>query len=157
MSGCFSPRCDCCCGALPPEFDEILQRETRFPWTLAQLCCSNILWFVEDAGPTERDCSGVEGVYLLWHKDGWCATHELNHMRSLYVGKGRFYPRMYDHWRTKDFSREQSVYWTLVEMPNRQAKYVEQLLLDLFDFPFNKAECRGMSRLCMHLSPEEVD
>ena len=54
-------------------------------------------------------------------------------------------------------SNEMFVYWTYVEMPNRQAKYVEQLLLDTFDVPMNRWEKRGTLRLCSYWSQEEVD
>jgi predicted component of type VI protein secretion system len=63
----------------------------------------------------------------------------------------------YDHWKKKDFSEEMLVYWTYLEMPNRQAKYVEQLLLDLFKIPFNKSESRGTQTLCAYLTQNEVD
>lgn len=79
------------------------------------------------------------------------------HMRSLYVGKGNFLRRLISNWKTKPTHNEMLVYVTHVPLSNRVAKYIEQLLLDIFDFPYNKAENPGTRRLCAHLSPFEVD
>ncbi|WP_156389439.1 hypothetical protein [Brevundimonas sp. Root1423] len=49
------------------------------------------------------------------------------------------------------------IYVTHLILPNRIAKYVEQLLLDLYDFPYNKRENYGSKRLCTHLDQFEVD
>jgi hypothetical protein len=78
-------------------------------------------------------------------------------MRALYVGKGMIEQRLLQHWKDKDFSEEMLVYWTSLEMPNRQAKYVEQLLLDLYKFPHNKSENEGRGLLCAHFEQVEVD
>jgi hypothetical protein len=79
------------------------------------------------------------------------------HMRAPYVGKGDIGKRLLDHWNRKDFSEELLVYWTYLELKNRQAKYYEQLLLDLDRFPFNKAENNGRGLLCAHFNRVEVD
>ena len=79
------------------------------------------------------------------------------HMRALYVGKGQIGRRLLAHWKNKDFSEEMLVYWTFIELPNRQAKYCEQLLLDLYRAPLNKNEISGTLLLCGHLSQTEVD
>jgi hypothetical protein len=52
---------------------------------------------------------------------------------------------------------EMLIYVTHVELCNRVAKYIEQLFLDLFDFPYNKRENPGTRKLCAHLSQSEVD
>ena len=158
---CFEELCTCRCSELSPDFDEIVQTETKFLITLESLCHSNIGWFSDktlcDHHLEEWELSATEGVYLLWHKDGYCDAHELFHMKCLYVGKGKIPIRLSDHWKSKDFSEEMLVYWTFLEMPNRQAKYVEQLLLDLYSVPRNKYEPEGTRRLCAHLTQCEVD
>jgi hypothetical protein len=74
-----------------------------------------------------------------------------------YVGKGVIERRLLNHWEKKDYSAEALVYWSFLEMPNRQAKYVEQLLLDLYKFPSNRSENRGRGLLCAHYNQNEVD
>lgn len=154
---CDHEVCDCCCGEVRGHFDVTLLAETRFATRLHHLCHSNILWFTEDRFEKLDSLKGRSGVYILWHKDGYCSTHDLFHMRALYVGKGRFNARLYSHWLQKDFSEEMLVYWSLVEMPNRHAKYVEQLLLDTYILPLNKSENSGTERLCAYLTQCEVD
>lgn len=158
---CFDGICECSCNTIFPEFDQILAAETNFGITFYELCHSNIGWFsdksIVDHHIGEWDIKKTDGVYLLWHKDGYCATHEMFHMRCLYVGKGNIPLRLIDHWKKKDFSEEMLVYWTYLAMPNRRAKYVEQLLLDLFAIPFNKAESRGNETLCAYFTQGEVD
>lgn len=153
--------CNCACGVQDGEFDRIIAEETRLPVTLVKLCRSNIGWLTDkslgDVLLSGWGLSGKAGVYLLWHKNEYCAGHDRFHMRALYVGKGPFYQRFYDHCRNKDLSAEMLVYWTFCAMPNRQAKYVEQLLLDLYRFPFNAAENTGTGTLCGHLTQVEVD
>lgn len=100
---------------------------------------------------------GRRGLYLLWHKDDYCGVHGLYHMRALYVGKGLIRGRILAHWKAKDFSEEMLVYWTFVEMQNRAAKYYEQVLLDTYSFPQNRAENHGGARLCAYLTQHEVD
>jgi hypothetical protein len=78
-------------------------------------------------------------------------------MKSLYVGKGAFARRFIAHWREKSLVEEMLVYWTFTPMPNRQAKYYEQLLLDLFDFPLNSSENSGEQTLCAHFTQDQVD
>ncbi len=158
---CFST-CTCVCGLTPREFDEVLRRETNFTTKIRELCHANIGWYSDRSICDEHlikdwALSGRVGVYLLWHKDDFCAAHELFHMRALYVGKGHVERRLLKHWEEKDFTEELIVYWTFVEMPNRQAKYCEQLLLDLYFFPFNKSENPGSVDLCAHLTQVEVD
>lgn len=158
---CFDGLCTCSCHTTFPDFDATITKETNFEISLADLCHSNIGWFgdksVGDHLIGEWDIEKTDGVYLLWHKNGYCVTHEMFHMRCLYVGKGNIPVRLIDHWTKKDFSEEMLVYWTYLEMPNREAKYVEQLLLDIFKIPFNKSESRGTQTLCAYLTQNEVD
>jgi hypothetical protein len=79
------------------------------------------------------------------------------HMRALYVGKGRIGTRLRDHWKRKDFSEALLVYFTYVELSNRMSKYLEQLLLDVYDLPFNKSENPGIGIFCAHFTQCEVD
>jgi hypothetical protein len=67
------------------------------------------------------------------------------HMRALYIGKGYIGKRLRSHWKQKDFSEEKLVYWTFLILPNRQAKYCEQLLLDLYKPARNEYEVPGLS------------
>ncbi len=154
--------CPCRCNDVRGQFEELRQSETRFTESLRDVCHSNVGWYTDKSlgAPSLVEQWGLRttaGIYVLWHKDGYCATHDLFHMRSLYVGKGHIERRLLDHWKRKDFSGEQLVYWTYVGMPNRQAKYYEQLLLDTYNFPFNSAENHGTERLCAYLSQTEVD
>ena len=98
-----------------------------------------------------------EGVYTLWHKSDYCAEHDRFHMTALYVGKGNIGKRLRDHWKNKDFSEQLLIYFTYLELPNRFSKYMEQLLLDLYKWPYNKAENTGTRLLCAHLTQFEVD
>jgi len=153
--------CECTCTQPTTSFDEIVRSETRFFTTLRDVAESAIGWFQdrtlgEDNFLREWGLND-SGVYVIWHKDAYCAEHERFHMRALYVGKGDFYGRLNAHWKNKDFSTELLLYFTMLRLPNRQAKYVEQLLLDLYEFPYNVAENPGTARLCWFLTQDQVD
>ncbi|EDM82222.1 hypothetical protein [Limnobacter sp. MED105] len=158
---CYSC-CSCECFETPRNFDVSVEAETRFTWRLRDFCHSNIGWYT-DRTICDEDLlddwisKDAFGVYVLWHKDDYCAAHEMFHLRALYVGKGKIGKRLLAHWKNKDFSEEMLVYWTFLELPNRQAKYCEQLLLDTYSVPLNKAETTGELLLCTHLSQFEVD
>ena len=158
---CFEGICICNCNDFNSEFVRTIGKETRFDVTLHELCHSNIGWFGDkslgDHLIREWKLGSKEGVYLLWHKNAYCDTHNLFHMRCLYVGKGNIPLRIIDHWKNKDFSDEMLVYWSFMVMQNRMAKYIEQLLLDLFAFPHNKSEARGSKKLCAYFTQDEVD
>lgn len=160
MVKCFED-CDCQCGKIDKKFDRIATKELAVPITLNQLSRSNIGWFsdrsicehnIEDWGLDRK-----EGMYILWHKSDYCTKHEHFHMTALYVGKGFIGKRLRDHWKHKDFSEELLIYFAYVELPNRLAKYIEQLLLDLYDLPYNKAENSGTMLLCAHFTQSDVD
>jgi hypothetical protein len=110
---CFDGLCTCSCHTTFPDFDTTIAKETNFGITLEDLCRSSIGWFgdksVGDHLIREWDIEKTDGVYLLWHKDGYCAIHEMFHMRCLYVGKGNIPLRLIDHWKKKDFSEELSM------------------------------------------------
>lgn len=158
---CYST-CTCSCGKTCPAYDAVLTAETTFPWVLSLLAHSNVGWYSDKSLCDEHligqwALSKKFGIYVLWHKDDYCDKHERFHLRALYVGKGHIERRLLSHWKNKDYSAEMLVYWTYLEMPNRQAKYCEQLLLDTFKVHSNKAENSGRELLCAHLSQEEVD
>lgn len=159
MSICFDGVCGCRCGADSLEFDRIVQAETRLQYRLHDLCHMNIGNLLADQHFLDPSLAKSEGLYFIWEKNGWCDTHGLFHMKCLYVGKGKLYARLYDHWKNKGFSNhyDSIIYTTHCEMPNRHAKYVEQLVLDLFEIPLNTAESRGTLPLCAHFTQLEVD
>jgi hypothetical protein len=105
----------------------------------------------------EWELGDFQGLYILWLKDDYCEIHNMYHMKSLYVGKGYIKDRFVDHWKTKNFSDELLIYWTYVKMKNRQIKYYEQLLMDIYKFPFNKHENFGTNKLCTYFTQTEVD
>lgn len=153
--------CGCDCGEQLQEFDQLCSNEITVSVPLQQLTHANIGWFsdqsvcehcIEEWGLEKK-----EGLYILWHKDDYCVRHEMFHMRALYVGKGRIGSRLKSHWKNKDFSEELLVYFTYVELSNRLSKYIEQLLLDVYHFPYNKAENAGTATLCAHFTQCEVD
>jgi hypothetical protein len=76
---------------------------------------------------------------------------------ALYVGKGRVKKRIFEHAKNKGFTEGRIVYFTFVNISNRKAKYVEQLLLDLYDFPLNKSENRGSESFCAYITQRESD
>jgi hypothetical protein len=78
-------------------------------------------------------------------------------MRSLYTGKGLFSNRIKNHWKTKETSAEMLIYYSFYACENRIAKYLEQLLLDIYDFPLNRSENKGKEMLCAYYTQMEVD
>lgn len=158
---CFDD-CGCYCENFSTLGDDLLLKETRFETSIYSLTHANVGWFMsnsECSTPLIKswELSRRVGIYILWHKDNYCALHDRFHMRALYVGKGYIEKRLFEHWKAKDFSNEMLVYWTFVEMTNRQAKYYEQLLLDIYDLPLNRSENPGVEKLCAHFTQEEVD
>jgi hypothetical protein len=78
-------------------------------------------------------------------------------MKGLYVGKGDAAKRLRHHWKTKDTAEEMIIYFTFFACENRKAKYIEQLLLDTYDLPLNRAENTGTETLCAYFTQSEVD
>lgn len=158
---CYST-CTCNCDKTSSLFDSTLAEETNFKVSLSDICHSNVGWYSDKTVCDDHllktwDLSKKMGLYVLWHRDDYCPEHELFHMKALYVGKGHVERRLLKHWEEKDFSEELLVYWTYVELPNRQAKYCEQLLLDIYALPFNKSENPGRKCFCAYLTQSEVD
>lgn len=158
MTFCF-PHCSCNCRTTDSSFDSILATETSFGITVEQLATSNIGWFCnfDDLRYCNWQISKLSGVYALWHKDEYCPQHKLYHCKALYVGKGFVQSRIFNHAQKKDFGSADLVYFSYIEVLNRQAKYIEQLLLDLYDFPLNISENSGRAKLCLYLTQSAVD
>jgi hypothetical protein len=155
---CFT-ECQCNCGLEGIEFDRIIKHETNFQTSMHELAHSNMGWFCgfDDLIFCDWPLSRNSGVYLLWEKDGYCSKHEMFHCSALYVGKGRVKARIFDHAKNKGFTEEDLIYFTFLELENRKAKYIEQLLLDLYFLPLNKAENTGKGKLCAYIDQSEAD
>ena len=158
-NACFD--CGCSCGSTDDTFDAIAAKELRQPLKLQEICRQNIGWYCDrsltDAHLGMWGLGRRSGLYFLWHKDEYCAEHQLFHMRALYVGKGIFSRRFRRHWEAQPTVDVQLIYFTYAELPNRLAKYAEQLVLDSYDLPFNSAEKTGHGKLCAHFSQSDVD
>lgn len=153
--------CSCSCSDTEENFNRILSTETNFGFSLSQISTSNIGWFSDKTiADHELDLWSIgqqSGIYMLWHKEDYCVQHDRYHMTCLYVGKGYVNSRLRSHWEKKNFSEEMLIYFSYFPCTNRQAKYIEQLLLDLYDLPLNKAENSGEFILCQHWTQREVD
>ncbi|KAF1073882.1 hypothetical protein [Halodesulfovibrio sp. MK-HDV] len=155
-------QCGCQCPDYDQDFDQAIAKELNAPLTLEQIQHTNITWFasleydgdhfIKDLGITTQ-----KGLYIIWNKDDYCPNHQLFQMTALYVGKGDILNRMVYHVKTKDFGENINLYATYLEFPNRIAKYVEQLLLDLYDFPMNTFENYGEKPLYAFFTQCEVD
>lgn len=158
--GCFT-NCDCTCGFHDNTFDEIIRRETKFPLRLADILDSPLGWYTDKSVDDSRlegwSLQNKSGLYLLWDKDEWCVTHERFHMRARYVGKGGLAQRLRTHWAKKDTSDAFLVFFSFISLENRVAKYVEQLLLDIYQFPLNASENSGKAKLCSHREDDTYD
>lgn len=144
------------------ELDDILRQELSLPIVFREIIHSNIGWYVDrnygSPHMIEEWFNGnEEGLYFLWYKDDYCATHGLFHFKCLYVGKGSAAKRIAAHWSHKELDTEGVVYFTFFRCENRIAKYLEQLILDIYDVPFNKNEKKGKKKLCGYFTQNEVD
>lgn len=157
---CFD-QCGCSCGGDYRAFDVVADREMREPLLLDDICRRNIGWYsdrtIADAHLGDWGLKGLSGLYFLWHKDEYCPEHGLYHMRALYVGKGSIPGRLKSHWADKPTAEQMLIYFSYAVLPNRIAKYAEQLILDCYDLPFNAAENPGTGKLCAYFSQSEVD
>lgn len=157
---CFF-ECECACGAYDKSFDDIAKNELVTPPRLVDLYRQNITWYLDRSEGEHHaelwDLGNRSGLYFMWHKNDYCANHDMFHMRALYVGKGKFSQRMRSHWKSKSTEDAQLIYFTFAELPNRVAKNAEQLILDCYNLPLNKAENKGLRRLCAHFTQSEVD
>jgi hypothetical protein len=87
------------------------------------------------------------GIYHLWAEADHCTTHATYLMECLYVGKGFSRNRIKDHMKNKSFDRSRPIFVTYYACENRIAKYLEQLFLDTYHFPFNTMENSGNGTL----------
>lgn len=126
---------------------------------MRELAHSNMGWFIGSSDPCFDDwkMSNESGVYILWEKDDYCPKHERFHCKALYVGKGAVKARIWEHSKTKRFYGDAITYFTFLLMENRKAKYIEQLILDLYEVPLNKAENPGADLLCAYIDQSEAD
>ncbi len=144
MNNCFEDICGCGCRNEIVQFQHIMTSETNFNLSNDRLFHSNIGWF-SDKNITVgnhflRNWKISDfGIYFLWHKDSYCSIHDLFHMKFVYVGKGYIKNRIIDHFKKKTSRKRCLVYFTYLPLPNRKAKYIEQLILDVFDLPNNSS------------------
>lgn len=87
------------------------------------------------------------GLYHLWTHFEHCDDHGTHSMLCVYVGKGVAEVRIDSHVRNKWPSTELEMYVSFTEMPNRLAKYYEQLFLDKYNFLLNVSENTGSEKL----------
>lgn len=144
-------------------FNGVLRDETRFGVTFEDLVTNHVGWyFDEDEGGfpahiRELNLTGG-GVYILWRFDGYCDVHGKDLQKAHYAGKagGNLTTRILHAFRTRELgaggaTTEVTVWYG----PNRQAKYLEQLLLDHFSFSKNGAENRGTRALRIPVGEDE--
>lgn len=159
---CFDD-CGSTCYEWSSAFDKAIASETRFDITLRELLDSHAGWYFDgDLDPVPGDIDGLglqrtSGVYILWQQVGYCDVHDSEHMHAQYVGKaGRGVGgRLKRHQAEKLVGNGLTTEVSVLGMINRQAKYVEQLLLDIYDFPLNGSENTGAGTLCHCISPAE--
>lgn len=159
---CFE-ECGCICynWAADVEFDQAIAAETRMNLTLRRLVETHAGWYSD--GEQERannDVSrlglrNVPGVYIIWRQADYCSEHDAEHLRAFYVGKAgsSIEARLKVHQMNKQVNKILMTEVSIWQGPNRLAKYLEQLLLDLYFFPLNGHEMRGTRLLCHHISP----
>ena len=157
---CFDD-CGCTCYAweADTQFDQTVEAETRFGITLRQLLGSHHGWYSDgEEGRSNGDVRwlglrAVSGVYIPWQQADSCPTHDSEHLRAYYVGKAgsSIEARLLIHQMSKNVNEVLTTEVSVWEAPNRKAKYVEQLLLDFYDFPLNESENPGVHPLCHHI------
>ena len=158
---CF-PECGHTCGVRKSNFDATARHEVRWDLRLQDIVANHVGWYLDSEldpgnphGMESLGLDGLTGVYILWRQGDFCDDHELEHLRAQYVGKGQIAKRLARHWAEKAAGGELATEISVWVGPNRQAKYVEQLLLDTFSFPLNKSENPGTQPLCHHVQPAE--
>lgn len=87
------------------------------------------------------ELQGKVGIYHIWFDHG-SATGSDYIFQAVYVGKGHLNIRLTKH--VHSYLKELgTIFITVHTCENRIAKYLEQLFLDTFAFPLNKAENTG--------------
>jgi len=153
--------CEFGCCETRNDFDKILLSEIKCDLSLRKICHSNIGWFFDkticESQIDEWGLGSKSGIYILWHKSDYCNVHNLYPMRALYVGKGNIRRRFKKHYENKDFSDAMIIYFSFIEISNRLSKYIEQLILDIYNIPYNKCENLGSKILYSFFDQGEVD
>ncbi len=158
-----TPESNCTCplmddGAL---FMQIMEAETKFSLPLRTISRNNLFSYVAkshtDWATNRFRFREAFGVYVIWFDRDYCPVHGMNIMEAMYVGKGDIRLRIRSHHETKNIEQQLIAYVSYVVLPNRQAKYVEQLLLDIYNFPLNSQESSGSLRLYALFDDGELD
>lgn len=163
---CFE-ECGCVCNEGFEAFDSAIASEMASHLKLREVLEHRVVWYHDQTVELEDDGFGrfevrswglseTSGVYVLWRQAGYCTLHECEHMQAFYVGKaGRnVESRLMIHRDEKSVSDTVlATYVSIWPCANRLAKYIEQLLLDLYDFPLNTSENHGTRRLCHDVGP----
>jgi hypothetical protein len=146
------------------DFDALLRAETNFPVSFDALVSSHLGWYYEETKEADTDLlRAIEvaggGVYILWKYVDFCDVHKKEVQEAQYVGKaGRsVLTRLIHAYKTRGLGGDSIIEITAWLGPNRQAKYLEQLLLDSFAFSANKSENSGTRTLRAPVGPGEWD
>jgi hypothetical protein len=98
------------------------------------------------------------GVYHIWTDDDFCEEHQRRNLECVYAGKGDALTRLMNHAKHPDRLVADMPYWiTFFECKNRVAKYIEQLFLDIYNFPENTNENPGTDKLWASWTSERYD
>lgn len=142
-------------------FNAAIAAETNFGVTLADLLGNHDGWYLEPAEDGIRKfvkSLGLDkesGVYVLWRALGYCDVHNKEVYDAVYVGKTGIGigTRLRVHLDAKALGGGMPVEVTTWRGINRQAKFVEQLLLDIFAIEANSQENSGSLRLRVTVDP----
>jgi len=155
------------------KFHRIVNAEMKKPVTIYEIvnqdyCASTLNLPSEDEfnkftlNPNQvfSGLNGKVGIYQLWEETGYCGDHQdQRKIECTYVGKtgsrkvsvsGRIKNHLKDKWR-----RGETMYVTYYSCINRTAKYLEQVLLDVYKFEHNGHENPGREVLEV-MYPEEL-
>lgn len=132
------------------KFDEFIRNETKIAMGFVEIlskgaifACTNMEEF--DPIISLERISDKVGLYMHWVEYD-SATDNEHVMECVYVGKGNVQMRSYDH-ATNKIPQGESVHVTFFECENRIAKYLEQLILDLYRPRCNEHEVYGTEPL----------
>ncbi|NRD26332.1 hypothetical protein [Frigoribacterium sp. VKM Ac-2836] len=142
-------------------FDEAMAVETKFGVNLTDLLDNHDGWYLEPSEDgIKKFVQGLgldkeSGVYVLWRAIGFCDVHDKEVYDAVYVGKTGIGigTRLRRHLEAKRLGNGMPVEVTTWRGSNRQAKFVEQLLLDIFAFEANRQENPGTARLHVTVDP----
>lgn len=142
------------------EFDRFVKAETTFGLPFMEMLKSGAIFRCVNMEGFNKfikfDCIKEQiGLYMLWEE----TDHQLpgkHQMKCVYVGKGTVESRLYSH-IAKKLAKDESWHATFFECKNRIAKYLEQLLLDLYKPELNKDEVYGTVPLLAEWCDEWYD